>query len=164
MNAHAMNLFIVDSNKEAADTLEKSLYNRFGKDLKISTFFRGESCIEKVDATTNFVVLAYFFDGQNGKDILKSIKAINPKTEVIMLSSNTDVAAILETFREGATAYVVKGDSAWRNLVPHVYRAIAEPIRRLGKEYGAAAYIAMFATAFALVGIGSFFLMKMLSQ
>jgi DNA-binding NtrC family response regulator len=159
-----MNLFIVDSDKAAADKLEKSLYNRFGKDLNISTFFRGESCIEKVDATTNFVVLAYFFDDQNGNDILKSIKAINPKTEVIMLSSNTDVVAILETLRGGATDYLVKGDSAWRKLVPYVYRAIAEPIRRFGKEYGPPAYIAMFATAFVMVGICSFFLMKMLSH
>lgn len=160
MSTYGMNLFIVDSDKAAADKLEKSLYNRFGKDLNISTFFRGENCLEKIDATTNFVLLAYFFDGKNGNEILKAIKAINPKTEVIMLSSNTDVIAIVESLREGAADYVIKGDSAWRQLVPYIYKAISEPIRRLGKEYGAPAYIAMFGIAFISVGAGSYLLMK----
>src|SRR5689334_4371349 len=106
MNNQAMNLFLVDSDKKVTDKLEQSLYNRFGTRLNISKFNTGESCLQQVDETTNFVVLAYFFAGMNGNDILKSIKAINPKIEVIMLSSNDDVVAILESYREGATDYL----------------------------------------------------------
>ncbi len=163
MNEHGMNLFIVDSDTSAANELEKKLYNRFGKNLIISTFSTGESCLTKVDKNTGFVVLAYFFAGKNGNEILKSIKAINPTTEIIMLSNNTDVVAIIETLREGASGYLVKGDNAWRKLVPYVYKAISEPIRRFGKEYGAPAYIALFAIAFAMVGACSYFLMKLFS-
>lgn len=164
MNEHGMNLFIVDSDTTAAKGLEQKLYNRFGKNLIISTFSTGESCLAKVDKNTGFVVLAYFFAGQNGDEILKSIKAINPTTEVIMLSTNTDVVAMIETLRDGAAGYLVKDENAWRKLVPYIYRAIAEPIRRFGKEYGAPAYIAMFAIAFVAVGTCSFFLMKILSH
>jgi hypothetical protein len=80
-----------------------------------------------------------------------------------MLSTNTDVVAMIETLRGGATDYLVKDDTAWRKLVPHIYRAIAEPIRKFGKEFGAPAYILMFATAFVLVGACSYFLFKTLS-
>jgi len=164
MNTQGMNLFIVDSDRPAVSKLEQSLYNRFGKSLNISTYYSGESCLQKIDATTDFVVLAYHLDGQNGNEILKSIKAINPKTEVIMLSSNDDVVAIVQSLREGATDYIVKDDKAWRRLVPYVYNAISEPIRRLGKEYGPPAYIAMFAIAFIMVGACSFGLMKVFAH
>lgn len=163
MNTQAMNLFIVDSNKQQADRLERSLYNRFGTSLNISTFYAGEICLEKVDENTHFVVLSYFFSGANGNEILKSIKAINPKTEVIMLSSNEKIITIIESYRQGATDYIIKDENAWRKLVPHVYRKISEPIRRLGREYGAKAYLAMFLIAFVAVGVGSYSLMKMFS-
>ena len=164
MTTQGMNLFIVDSDQPAANKLEQLLYNRFGKSLNISIFHTGESCLPKIDASTGFVVLAYYLDGQNGNEILKSIKAINPATEVIMLSSHDDVIAIVESLRGGATDVIEKGDKAWRQLVPYVYHAISEPIRRLGREYGAPAYIAMFAIAFVLVGICSFGLMKILAH
>jgi DNA-binding NtrC family response regulator len=164
METQGMNLFIVDANEKTSKGLQQSLYNRFGKSLDISTFSSGESCLEKVDANTRFVVLAYFLESMNGNEILKKIKAINPKTEVVMMSSNTNAVDIIESLRGGATDYLVKGDTAWRRLVPYVYRAIAEPIRRFGNEYGAVAYMAMFLIAFASVSLGSYLIFKYLSS
>lgn len=163
MTNKGMNLFIVDSNKQQADQLENALYNRFGTSLNISTYYTGEICLKKVDQSTQFVILSYFFSGANGNEILKSIKAINPKTEVIMLSSNDEIITMVESYRQGATDYIVRDDMAWRKIVPHIYRKVSEPIRRLGKEYGPLAYIAMFLIAFTTVGIGSYSLMKLFS-
>ncbi len=153
MNAQAMNLFIVDDNKLTVNGLKQYLYNRFGRDLNISTFYSGESCLEKVDQNTNFVILDYFLKGKNGNEILKSIKKINPKTEVIMLSSNEDVGVAIESFREGATDYLVKNGDAWRKIIPHVHKAIVGPIRRMAKEYRLSTFTSILFGLFVLIGI-----------
>jgi DNA-binding NtrC family response regulator len=152
MDTQGMNLFIVDDNKLMVSGLRQYLHNRFGHNLNISVFYNGESCLEKVNQKTNFVILDYFLDGENGNEILKSIKLINPKTEVIMLSSNEDIGTAIESFRGGAVDYVIKNDMAWKKLIPHVYRAITEPIRRLAKEYGFSKFTAIFLATFILIG------------
>jgi len=152
-----MNLFIVDDNEIMIKGLKLYLNNRFGKGINISTFLTGESCLEKVDQDTNFVILDYFLDGKNGNEILKSIKAINPKTEVVMLTSNEDIGTAIESFREGASDYLIKNDKAWNKIIPHVYRAITEPLRRMGKELGSLKFIALFLLVFILIGLIVYF-------
>lgn len=164
MNTPGINLFIVDDNKLSVMGLKHSLYKKFGTGLNISTFTTGVSCLEKVDKNTNFVILDYFLDGENGNEILKSIKLINPKIEVIMLSSNDDVGTIIESFREGATDYLIKGSNAWKNLVPHIYWTITAPIRKLGKEFGWPKFTAIFLATFIIMGCIVYFVLKFISK
>lgn len=160
MKTSGINLFIVDDNKLSVMGLKFSLYKKFGKNLNISTFTTGVSCLEKVDENTNFVILDYFLDGENGNEILKSIKIINPKTEVIMLSSNDDVGTIIESFRGGASDYLIKGRNAWNNLLPHIYSIITAPIRKLGKEFGWPKFTAIFLTTFIIMGLIVYFVLQ----
>jgi DNA-binding NtrC family response regulator len=153
MATQGINLFIVDDNNLIVAGLKNYLQTRFGTAITISTFSDGESCLEKVDATTNIVILDYFLDGKNGLDVLKSIKAISPKTEVIMLSGNEDVALAIETFREGAKDFVIKGNGSWKKITSLVYHIITEPIRLLVREFGVSKYVAIFFSVFVLMGI-----------
>ncbi|MGZ4048776.1 MAG: response regulator [Bacteroidia bacterium] len=111
-----INLFIVDDNPLVVADLKNYLENRFGDKIRISAFYDGESCLNKIDKDTNIVVLDYFMEGKNGIEILKSIKAVNSNTEVIMLSANEDVAVAIDSFRTGAKDYVIKGMGAWRKI------------------------------------------------
>ncbi len=111
-----INLFIVDDNPLVIADLKNYLENRFKTGINISSFGNGESCLNKMDKDTHIVVLDYFMEGKNGMEVLKSIKALNPKTEVIMLTSNEDVAVAIESFRTGAKDYVIKGMGAWRKI------------------------------------------------
>jgi DNA-binding NarL/FixJ family response regulator len=156
MNTQGINLFIVDDNKLMVADLKIYLQNRFGASIKISTFYDGESCLENVDKHTNIVILDYFLGGKNGLEILKSIKAINQKTEVIMLSSNDNIALAIETFRMGAKDYVIKEIGSWKKLSKLVNFIITEPIRILGREFGLSKYMAIFLTTFVVMGIGIF--------
>ena len=133
MNEHGMNLFIVDSDTTAAKALEQKLYNRFGKNLIISTFSTGESCLAKVDKNTGFVVLAYFFAGQNGDEILKSIKAINPTTEVIMLSTNTDIGIGIAASSTGRL-YYTQNFGRYASAPPVPPGLWSSPDRRRGRR------------------------------
>jgi DNA-binding NtrC family response regulator len=152
MNTQGMNLFIVDDNKLMVAALRNYLNNRFGKDINISTFHSGECALEKVDKETNMVILDYFLEGENGNDVLMSIKKINPKTEVIMLSSNEDMAIAVESFQKGATDYVIKGEGAWKMVSSSVFKVIIYPVNMMVKEWGVNKYLAMFISTFAVMG------------
>jgi len=114
METQGINLFIVDDDKLMVTALKTFLQNRFGMSVKISTFNDGDSCLKKVNNETEIVILDYSMEGKNGLETLRSIKDINPKTEVIMLSGNEDVAVAVESFRMGAKDYVIKGQGSWK--------------------------------------------------
>ena len=121
------NLFIVDDNELVVITLKRYLQSKFGNALEISTFYDGDSCLAKVNKETHIVVLDYFKKDKNGLEVLKSIKAINPKTQVIILSSNEDIIPTLRLLREGAKDYVLKGEHGWQKVVELVAEMIALP-------------------------------------
>ncbi|MDF2449034.1 MAG: hypothetical protein K0R26_1538 [Bacteroidota bacterium] len=151
--SQGINLFIVDDNKLVLTDLKFYLQNRFGKELNISTFTTGEGCLEKVNKNTNIVILDYFLGGRNGVEILKEIKQKNPKTEVIMLSSNEDVALAVQAFKNGATEYVIKGQGAVRKISKLIYKIVTEPIRILVKEFGISKFMAIFLLTFTTIGV-----------
>lgn len=153
METQGTNLFIVDDNQLIVEALKHHLQDKFGQSLNVSTFSDGESCLQKIDSDTNIVILDYFMEGKNGLEILKSIKAANPKTEVIMLSSNEDIALAIETFRAGAKDYVIKGKGSWEKITRLVNYIITEPIRIVVREFGVSMYMAIFILTFATMGI-----------
>jgi len=153
MKTQGLNLFIVDDNKSMVNALKQYLQSRFGVSLKISTFYDGESCLEKVDEDTHIVILDYQMTGKNGIEVLKLIKAINPKTEVIMLSSNNDIVLAIDSFRMGAADYVVKGTSSWRKITQLVNEIITDPIRRMVKEFRVSKFFSIFLLTFAIMAI-----------
>ena len=153
METQGTSLFIVDDNNLMVAALESFLKTKFGDSLHISTFNDGKSCLEKIDEKTDIVILDYYLKGQNGLEVLKSIKAINPKTEVIMLSSNEDIALAIKTFRAGANDYVIKGYGSWKKITKLVAYIVTEPIRIISREFGVSIFVATFLLTFITMGI-----------
>jgi len=135
METEKINLFIVDDNKLLVTTLKQYLENKFGDSLQISTFYDGESCLKKIDKTTQIVILDYFMKDKDGLEVLKSIKALNPRTEVIMLSGNEEIEAAIKLFKAGAKDYVVKGKGSWEKIIKLVADIITKPIRIIVKGF-----------------------------
>ena len=129
------NIFIVDDNKLMVSTLEKYLQGKFGDNVNITTFNDGESCLKQVTKDLHIVILDYFMKGKNGLQILQSIKATNPKTEVIMLSGNENMALAIESFRAGAKDYVVKDGDSWNRITKVLNHIITKPIRFIVKGF-----------------------------
>lgn len=153
MNTQGLNLFIVDDNPLMVEGLRKYLDTKFGKELNISTFNSGKSALQNIDNNTGIVILDYYLNGENGNEVLKSIKEKNPKTEVIMLTSNDDIAVAIESFRKGAKDYVVKGEKAGRKLTKLIYDIISYPINVLMREFGVTKFVAIFLLTFVTMGI-----------
>ena len=159
-----MNLFIVDDNKLVVSDLKNYLIQRFGLNLNISTFYDGESCLKNVDKDTNIVILDYDLNGKNGLEVLKEIKTKNPKTEVIMFSSNEDIATAIQSFRGGAKDYVVKGQGSWKKITKLVYTIITEPIRIIVREFKVSKYMAVFLLTFVIMGLIVLFTLRAMSH
>lgn len=160
MNYRETKLFIVDGDKSMALGLSQYLTYKFGDNLKISTFTTGESCLEKIDQNTNFVVLAYFLNGKNGNEILKSIKLINPKTEIIMHSSNEDIGIAIDSFRNGASDYMIKGNGARKKISTVISSVVNFPVKLLVHGFGISKYLAMFLLTFAGIGLVVFIALR----
>lgn len=153
MNTQGLNLFIVDDNALTLTSLRNYLNSRFGKDLNITTFLTGAHALEKVDKDTGVVILDYYLEGENGNDILQSIKKINPKTEVIMFSSNEEMGVAIDSFRKGASDYVVKGDKGWKKISHLVLDIITYPVRILVQEFKVTKFVAIFLVTFVAMAV-----------
>jgi DNA-binding NtrC family response regulator len=164
METKRINLFIVDDNKSLVTALKQFLENKFGPNINISTFYDGESCLEKINQYTDIVILDHFLNGKNGLEVLKEIKEINPKTEVIMLTSNEDIALAIQSFRAGAKDYIVKGPSSWKKLTKLVHYVITAPIRIIVREFGVSKFVAIFLLTFLTMGVVVFIVLHNMPQ
>ncbi len=162
MNTQEFNLFIVDDNPLLVTRLRSYLDARFGSSLNISSFYTAQSILEEVDEDTNIVILDYDLGGKSGNDILKSIKKINPKTEVIMLTSNEEISAAIDSFQNGASDYVIKGLNSGKQITSLIYNIITYPVKLMGKEFGINKYVVIFLFIFLVLGVGAYFTLKYL--
>lgn len=156
----------MDDNKLLVISLKKYLENKFGSDVNISTFYDGESCLESINESTHIVILDYFLDGENrnaknGIEILKEIKKHNAQTKVIMLSRNEDVAVAVESYREGASEFVIKGDNSLDKLISLINRTITEPIRIMVREFGVPKFLTLFLFVFIGMATVIYWFMKL---
>jgi two-component system, NtrC family, response regulator len=80
----------------------------------------------------------------NGIDLTKSIKAISPSTEIIMLTAYGTIADGVKAIKNGAFDYITKGDDNDK-IIPLVYRAVEKSVlqqrlnrleKKVNKQYG----------------------------
>ena len=160
MTTQALNLFIVEDNHFPTKSLSHYLRRKFGKKLKISTYFNDESALREVNKDTNIVILDYNKKNGNGIEVLESIKKINPATEVIMLSSNEEIEIAIDAYCKGAIDYVINDKTAWQKIGAIVAKIMMYPVHVLVKEFGVSKFVAIFLINFILVGIVSFVVLR----
>jgi DNA-binding NtrC family response regulator len=163
MKSQGLNLFIIDDDALLLTGLKNYLAQRFGDELNLFTFLTGVSALKEIDENTSIVILDYQLENENGNDVLKAIKAINPKTEVIMLTSNEQIGVAIESFRKGATDYVIKGDKSWKRIAASINHIITYPYRILVKEWGVHKFVAAFLLTFATLGIVVVFVLQLMN-
>lgn len=122
-------VFLVDDDVMFTESLKHTL-NAGSTD--ISTFPTGEECLKNIlKEEPEVVVLDYYLNStrpraMNGIQVLNKIKHKRPETEVIMLSSQDNVAVALDTLKYGAYDYIAKGQSAFvkiKNDIRHIYES-----------------------------------------
>lgn len=126
-NDKKIKLFLVDDDAVFLKSLEIEFLQQ--ADFEIKTFATGELCLAYFDnfckqksQQPDVVILDYRLDGidknaLNGLTILDSIKAINEKISVIMLSSQDKIEVAVSCMHHKAHDYVVKSETAFLRLL-----------------------------------------------
>ncbi len=162
METNKFQLFIVDDDDKMAQGLEKHISNKFGNIFNVSVFNSGALALKNLNAHTGMVILDYELKGENGNDVLKAIKLKNPKTEVVMLTSNEDINVAIESFKKGAMDYIIKNDRAWKKINSTILTVLMYPVNILIREFGVNKYLAIFLLVFLVMGVGVFYVMKLM--
>lgn len=90
-------------------------YNVFG-------FASGEECMEHVHLKPDILIMDYLLDGNgylnnmNGLELLKRIKNMIPKLNVIVLSCQNNIKIAKDFMREGIRAYIKKEGLGQHNV------------------------------------------------
>ena len=121
-------IFIVDDDP----FINMLVVKRFSTDgYLMKAYESGEECLQEIDKDPDLIILDYLFVGQNkkfmnGMEVLDKIKAMKPKTPVIMLSGQDNGEVVLELARKGIDDYVIKD----HNLIDNLNTAIEELFER----------------------------------
>lgn len=165
MKDQAINLYILNNNVEIAGKLRKYLLKRFGNLLNISLFFSSGSCLRMMDDRVDLVVVDDYLHATGGStasgvEVLKRIKAKNPNTDVIILTSHEDIASAVDAMRNGARDYISNQRGAWQRIQAIIEQVIKQPIRFFVAEYGINTFVLVFMVTFLTMGIAVFFTLR----
>jgi len=84
---------------------------------KITSFFKGDDCINKLkQESPSFILVDQELGSESGLDVLKRIKSVKPKVPVIFLSTPHDASAAAQAVKSGAFDYIEKNGAAFVNL------------------------------------------------
>jgi DNA-binding NtrC family response regulator len=99
-------VMLVDDEKEFIEPLAKRLAKR---NLCVLQAGSGEAALEMIRRTpVDVVALDMRMPGMDGLEVLRAIKAFDPKIEVVMLTGHARVEAAFEGLDQGAFDYLMK--------------------------------------------------------
>ncbi|MBN2212630.1 MAG: response regulator [Bacteroidales bacterium] len=123
-SAYNPTIFIIDSNPIYGKLIQQYLEVADYKEILIFTD-PGE-CMDYLDLQPDIMISEYqYADPSNsGLNFLKTIKKRCPETNVIFLTSQTDVEIAVKAIRSGATEYLIKSKYAPDSLLRKVNKIV----------------------------------------
>jgi len=115
-NKEKILIFLVDDDPIFQKVLETQFKEQ--TDYETKTFSTGEDSLKKLTENPDIIFLDYQLNSlspkaQTGLQILNRIKIINPKIEVVMLSSQDRIEVAVNCMKHNAFDYIVKSESAF---------------------------------------------------
>ncbi len=155
-------IFLVDDEPIQNEMLKDYLSERF--QFKFKTYESGEDAIKDLSLNPVMMVLDFHLNShlpnaQNGLEVLKKVLEISPATQVIMLSGQDKLDVAVDSMKNGAYDYVVKGETAFsrmENIINNIDEL--EGIKTANNTYKKVIYA--LSTALAAIVILSIYLVK----
>jgi DNA-binding NtrC family response regulator len=125
-------IFVVEDDILYLNLINKEL-EKMGY-TKIESYTTGKEAIQNLDKKPDIALLDYFLEKDlTGMDILTKLQKRFPDTQVIFLTGSDDVNIAVDTMRNGAYDYIVKGDTAFIRI-RHLLKKISEENARKSKS------------------------------
>lgn len=119
-------LYIIDDDPVQTEMIKDYVSERYVFQLK--TYEDGESAMSDIESNKpEIIILDYHLSSsnpkaKNGIEILKDIKRVSPTTKVIMFSGQDNINIALESMRNGAYDYIIKGETAFNKIETTINR------------------------------------------
>lgn len=120
-------------------TMDRAYLSPEESNFEIRSFSTGEHCVGELAEKPDIIVLDYYLDGyknhpdcMDGMETLRKIKKLSPRTHVVVVTSNRDIALANEFIVNGASDYVSK-EPGVREKLQH---SVARLIRIIRQERG----------------------------
>ncbi len=107
-------IFIVEDDVMIASLMKQSL-SKSG-DHEISHFQTGEECMNNLHEKPDIVTIDYNLPGINGLDLMEKVKTFDQGIMVIVVSGQEDMNVVVDTYKKGASDYIMKNDNLFVNL------------------------------------------------
>jgi two-component system, OmpR family, response regulator len=119
-------MFVIDDDPVQTEMISDYLKERYVFDLK--TYENGEDAMSDVrNLKPEIIVLDYHLNSsnpkaKNGIEVLKEIKSVSPETKVVMFSAQDNIDIAMESMRNGAYDYIIKGETAFNKMENSINR------------------------------------------
>src|SRR3954465_13056645 len=114
-----LKVFILEDDTFYGSMLQHHL--SLNPDYEVKRFEDSKSFFACLHEQPHVVTLDYSLPDTDGDEVLKRIKALNPHTQVIIISGQEDVATAIDLLKNGAFEYLVKNDDTkdrlWNSLL-----------------------------------------------
>jgi DNA-binding NtrC family response regulator len=114
-----VSIFLVDDDLSYLYPL--GFYLQKNTEHMVYCYRSGEECMKNLHKLPDIIILDYNLnpeppDTMNGLEVLKEVKAVMPKTKVVMLSGRETFSGVVESLKLGAFTYVIKDIEALTTL------------------------------------------------
>ncbi len=122
-------LFLVEDNSVYSKSVQGFLRNRF-PELEVKAFSSGEACLLELSRKPRIIIMDYLLNlhdpnAATGLSIIKKIKATSSKTDIILLSGQTDLNAFAEAISTYGCTYIQKDEQAFKK-VEHFIKGVLD--------------------------------------
>jgi two-component system, OmpR family, response regulator len=160
MLEHVRHMFIIDDDAVQREMIKDYMADRYLFAVKM--YDNGEDAMAEIEKLKpEIIVLDYHLNShitsaKNGIEVLKVIKEVSPASEVVMFTGEDKLDVALESMRNGAYDYVVKGESAF-NKIEKVINNLGERHRLQAINIAQKRTITFLTIAIALIIAGAIF-------
>lgn len=122
-------VFLVDDDRAVTHALKHAILTSLNKRVEVRVFSTGEECMLNMNQQPLIAILDYYLDSNhhdamNGMKVLKKIKQLSPKTNVIMLSGQSNIDIALNAIKYKAFDYVSKNEEAFQKISDIIQKII----------------------------------------
>ena len=153
METTAQNLFLLEDNPVTSNRIVKFLKQKFGNLLTISIFNNGNQLLKSINYNTKIVVLDYDLKGENSDQLVQQIRKKNSNTQVIVLSSDADIATAIDAYLKGARSFVFKNKNTFKRIQSIIFNIIYYPVAIIKRFFGLKELLAIFIIEIVYIGI-----------
>ena len=107
-------IFIVEDDHFLGSLIKKTLEKL--DNCEVTHFMAPEDCLSNLHLNPDIISIDYMLPGMNGIELMQKIKNYNENIQCVMVSGQEKIDVVIETYRQGASDYIIKNDNALVNL------------------------------------------------